>query len=323
MTKRGGGEDDRTNHVRPARERHRPTASAVAADGLGHLAAAPVALAGVAGLLGALAAYLLSPACRCTTPTPPWPRATRRARWPAATLSRLGTYMVHGGGPCGLTAGGAGADRGLRPGRRSWPGSWRPAPSGTPGPRALAGPAGPLAKLAPLAVTLAAAAGAFSVLFSWYFAPFSPTGLRQTSGCLPGSLPACSTCTGWRSRPGRWPPARSAPWPACSSAGSSPRIAATMAASAGLALAAGAVPAPALPDPLVAHNPQPAWFRVDHQLDGTPRAAESTPSPRRRSASLLQGATTPPSNAGRTTRLTDDRRPGGLFHHPARLPAPG
>jgi hypothetical protein len=35
-----------------------------------------------------------------------------------------------------------------------------------------------LAKLVPLAVTVAAAAGAFSVLFSWYFAPFADQGLQ-------------------------------------------------------------------------------------------------------------------------------------------------
>src|ERR1700733_2921403 len=35
-----------------------------------------------------------------------------------------------------------------------------------------------LAKLVPLAVILAAAAGAFSVLFSWYFTPFAAQGLQ-------------------------------------------------------------------------------------------------------------------------------------------------
>ena len=81
-----------------------------------------------------------------------------------------------------------------------------------------------LAKLVLLAVVVAAAAGAFSVLFSWYYQPYLATGnqaLSLTEG--PRSLPACSTCAGSRSPPGRWPPSRSAPWPACSSAGSSPR----------------------------------------------------------------------------------------------------
>ena len=39
----------------------------------------------------------------------------------------------------------------------------------------------------------------------------------------PRSVAACSTCAGWRSLLGRWRPSRSVAWPACSSAGSSPR----------------------------------------------------------------------------------------------------
>ena len=78
-----------------------------------------------------------------------------------------------------------------------------------------------LAKLVPLAVVVAAAAGAFSVLMSWYYQPFlsgTPAIRRARSRWMPG----CSTCAGSRSPPGRWPPSRSAPWPACSSAASSP-----------------------------------------------------------------------------------------------------
>ena len=75
-----------------------------------------------------------------------------------------------------------------------------------------------LAKLVLLAVVVTAAAGAFSVLFSWYYQPFFADGQRRSR-----SPPSCSTCAGSRSPPGRWPPSRSAPWPACSSAGSSPR----------------------------------------------------------------------------------------------------
>ena len=74
-----------------------------------------------------------------------------------------------------------------------------------------------LAKLVPLAVTVAAAAGMFSLLFSWYYQPFFADGRRSRS------LPSCSTCAGSRSPPGRWPPSRSAPWRACSSAASFPR----------------------------------------------------------------------------------------------------
>ena len=81
-----------------------------------------------------------------------------------------------------------------------------------------------LAKLVLLAVVLAAATAAFGVLVSWYFQPYfgrrqpGPGPLTRT----PRSLP-CSACARSRSPPGRWPPSRSAPWPGCSSAGSSPR----------------------------------------------------------------------------------------------------
>ena len=80
-----------------------------------------------------------------------------------------------------------------------------------------------LAKLVLLAVVLAAAAGAFGVLVSWYYQPYFAAATRPWAfPRYPRSLP-CSTCAGSRSPPGRWPPSRSAPWPACSSAGSSPR----------------------------------------------------------------------------------------------------
>ncbi len=67
-----------------------------------------------------------------------------------------------------------------------------------------------VAKLAPLAIAVTVAAGAFSVLFSWYYQPIFGAG----SGDSPPFSPPSSTCGGLRSPPGRWPPLRSAPWPA-------------------------------------------------------------------------------------------------------------
>ncbi len=102
-----------------------------------------------------------------------------------------------------------------------------------------------LAKLVALGVVVAAAAGALSVLFSWYYQPyfaagnqalFSPS--RSRSG-RPRSLPACSTCAGSPSPPGRWPPSRSASWPASLIRRVVPAIVATLVAYAGLAFAAG------------------------------------------------------------------------------------
>ena len=82
-----------------------------------------------------------------------------------------------------------------------------------------------LAKLVPLAVVVAAAAGAHqrAVLL------VLPAVLRrrpdQTVSAPTGVpvLPGLFDLRGSRSPPGRWPPSRSAAWPACSSAGSSPR----------------------------------------------------------------------------------------------------
>src|SRR5260370_21077069 len=45
-----------------------------------------------------------------------------------------------------------------------------------------------LAKLVPLAVTVAAAAGVFSLLFSWYFQPFFPDGTSTPFPPLPFTL---------------------------------------------------------------------------------------------------------------------------------------
>ena len=109
-----------------------------------------------------------------------------------------------------------------------------------------------LAKLVPLAVTLAGAAGAFSVLFSWYFAPFADQGLQTR---LPPLAPLVFDLHG----------VAFAAWTlvACSIGALAsmlirrvvPAIAATMAAWAGLALAAGLFLRQHYLTPLVAHNP--------------------------------------------------------------------
>jgi hypothetical protein len=72
-----------------------------------------------------------------------------------------------------------------------------------------------LAKLAGLAVAVTAAAGATSVLFSWYYQPYFGGTTRPEAfrSCL-RLRPACSTCAGSRSPHGRWSPLRSVPWPA-------------------------------------------------------------------------------------------------------------
>ena len=109
-----------------------------------------------------------------------------------------------------------------------------------------------LAKLASLAVTVAAAAGAFSVLFSWYFKPFVDQGLQTR---LPPLAPMVFDLRG----------VAFAAWTlAAFSIGALagmlirrvvPAIAATMAAWAGLALAAGLFLRQHYLAPLVAHTP--------------------------------------------------------------------
>jgi hypothetical protein len=106
-----------------------------------------------------------------------------------------------------------------------------------------------LAKLVPLAVTVAAAAGAFSVLFSWYFGPFFAEGqqspLAPTVFDLRGVAFAAWTL---------------AAFAIGALAGTLirrvvPAIAATLAAWAGLALAAGLFLRQHYLAPLVTHNP--------------------------------------------------------------------
>ena len=75
-----------------------------------------------------------------------------------------------------------------------------------------------------LAAALTAAAGAISVLFSWYYQPYFVAGNQARSlPRPPRSIPGCSTCEGSRSPPGHWPRSRSGAWSARSPGGSSPR----------------------------------------------------------------------------------------------------
>ena len=117
-----------------------------------------------------------------------------------------------------------------------------------------------LAKLVPLAVTVAAAAGAFSVLFYWYFKPFVDQGLQTR---LPPLAPLVFDLHG----------VAFAAWTlaACSIGALAgmlirrvvPAIAATMAIWAGLALSAGLFLRQHYLTPLVAHNPNlpgSAWI---------------------------------------------------------------
>ena len=98
-----------------------------------------------------------------------------------------------------------------------------------------------LAKLVLLATAVTAAAGAFSVLLVLVLPAVlrggqpGPVPYRRS----PRSLPACSTCAGSRSLPGRWPPSRSARLAGVLIRRVVPAIVATLVAYAGLALAAG------------------------------------------------------------------------------------
>ena len=156
--------------------RRQPAAGAVAADGLGHLAAAPHRAerrGRAAGRAGACCCG--SPAFSCTTPTPPRPPATRRAQSPAVTWSTtsmaLDGFLANGlvlqavPALIGAFVGAPVLARELETGtfRYAWTqgfGRWR----------------WTLAKLVALAVVVAAAAGALSVLISWYYQPYFATG---------------------------------------------------------------------------------------------------------------------------------------------------
>ena len=172
-----------------------------------------VALAGVAVLLGALAVYLWITAFRYTTPTRP--TATRKPTRLRHQLQRQ--IRNHRDSRQRLSAGGAGADRGVRRGAGAGPGAGdRDLPvrlDAGHGPVALdAGQAG-----AARGGGDRRSRGVQRAVFLVQPARSSPRATRSRS------LPACSTWARSRSPPGRWPPSRSAPWPGCSSAGSSPR----------------------------------------------------------------------------------------------------
>ena len=148
-----------------------------------------IALAGVAALLGALAVYVWSPAFTCTTPTPPRSPATRRSIACADLITPLQLHEPSSGGwlraagvPAliGAFVGAPVLARELETGtfRYAWTqgfGRWR----------------WTLAKLVGLAVVVTAAAGAFSVLFSWYYQPYFAAGneavcLSEPSPFSPG-----------------------------------------------------------------------------------------------------------------------------------------
>ena len=214
-----------TMPARPVEDDARPAAGAVAADGRGHLAAAPLR-AGRRGRAARRAGGV--PVDRrpssCTTPTPPRSPATRQARRLRRTLVNTFNGMDDLPGERRHPAGAAGADRGVRRGAVAGQGD---------GDRHLPVRLDP--GLRPVALDARQAGDArgrgdgrrrapSALLLSWYYQPYFATGNQALAlPRRPRSTPACSTCAGSRSPPGRWPPSRSAPWPGCSSAGSSPR----------------------------------------------------------------------------------------------------
>ena len=104
----------------------------------------------------------------------------------------------------------------------------------------------------------------------------SPPPPERSASCSPGttshssprasnprSPPRCSTCAGSRSPPGHSPPSRSAPWPGMLIRRVVPAMAATLAAWAGLALATAVYLRPHYQAPLITSNPNltgpPEW----------------------------------------------------------------
>ena len=79
-----------------------------------------------------------------------------------------------------------------------------------------------LAKLVALAVVLAASTGAFSVLMSWYYQPYFAPGNQAVGINEMSPFATLFSLRGVALPAWTWPPSRSAPWPECSSAGSSP-----------------------------------------------------------------------------------------------------
>jgi ABC-2 family transporter protein len=220
-----------------------------------------VALAGVAGLLGVLAAYLAYTglpmhhayaalaACRpagslaCSNPIDDFDNAHWATAEAIAVLLQVVPALI------GAFAGAPVLARELETGtfRYAWT-------------QGIGRTRWTLAKLVPLAVIVAGAAGAFSVLFSWYFQPFADQGLETR---LPPLAPMVFDLRG----------VAFAAWTLiafCIGALAGmlirrvvPAIAATMAAWAGLALSAGLFARQHYLAPLVANNPNlpgSAWI---------------------------------------------------------------
>jgi hypothetical protein len=263
------------------------------------------ALAGVAALLGALAVYLWITGLQLHHAYAAAAACHPASSLPAVTLvgTTFGTDWLPGEWLSRLAAGGARADRGVRRGAGAGPGA---------GDRHLPVRLDP--GLRPVALDARQAGAARgrggrrrrgvqrAVLLVLPAVRHRGNQALQTR--LPRSLPACSTCAGSRSPPGRWPPSRSAPWPACSSAGSSPRSPPPWPPTPG-SPSRRAVPAPALPDAAGHQQPQPAWFRVDHQPVG-PRA-DGKPLSQSAVSQFLQGyhpaaSRSDPTPAGTSTR---------------------
>ena len=302
--------DAMTTLTVPARPgRRQPAAGAVAADGLGHLAAAPVALAGVAVFLGVLAVWLWLPAFRCTTPTRP--PATRQAHCLPATSAADGMdgFLANGfilqavPALIGAFVGAPVLAREMETGtfRFAWTqgfGRWR----------------WTLAKLVLLAVTVAAAAGMFSLLLSWYYQPYFNTGnqalnLSEVSPFFPGLFDLRGVAF--------------AAWTLAAFAIGAlagmlirrvvPAIAATLAAYAGLALAAGLYLRQHYLTPLVASNlnlPGSAWVISQWWTKGGQPVSQSV------LGQVLQGGTA----AGREGRGSEVPRRDAV-PHPARVHA--
>ena len=252
----------------PARPegRRKPAAGAVAADGRGHLAAAPHR-AGRRGRAARRAGgvpvdrrHIAAPRLRRRDRLPPGklsrlPRPGHQLQWHRRTLSSNGVLLQAVPALIGAFAGAPVLARELETGtfRYAWTqgfGRWRWA----------------LAKLVPLAVVLAAATGAFGVLVSWYYQPYFATG-NQALGLteiLPvlyrpvqparGRVPRLDAGRLRDRRPGRHahPPGR-------------PRDRRHPGRLRRARLRDRGVPAPALPDAAGHQQPERARHRVDHQ----------------------------------------------------------
>ena len=113
--------NDHTNHVRPSRERHRPAASAVAADGCKVTWPGSTASRwpGWPGCSARWPRYLLyTGLLRCTAPTPPWKPACHPASSLACSNASSGTsntvYWATAEAIAVFLQVVAGADRGVR-----------------------------------------------------------------------------------------------------------------------------------------------------------------------------------------------------------------